>query len=158
MKNPRLLALKNLSKKRNKFRNVGLTGGAFDILHEGHITFLENAKSHCQYLIVHITGNKRVKEKKGFNRPILDEKTRARIISSLRFVDSVFIYNGRHYDQKIISELRPDILFFNQDGYSDEVKSEIGKLKNFRGKIMVLPLKKENSSSRILNRIMKSGE
>ncbi len=150
-----IVSLSKLSKLRRRFEKTVLAGGVFDILHPGHIAHLIKAKSLGKTLIVHITGDKRVREKKGVGRPITPEKYRALIISSLRFVDFVFIYNGKHYDQKIIDTLRPDILFFNKKAFTPEVKLLVNNLKNFSGKIFVDKQEKIFSASKIIKRLKK---
>ncbi|MDP2909622.1 MAG: adenylyltransferase/cytidyltransferase family protein, partial [bacterium] len=107
-----IVSVDYLEKERTRLDKVVLVGGGFDVLHEGHIRHLQKAKSLGNILIVHITGDKRIKEKKGPERPVFPELRRAAVISTIKFVDYVFVYNGRHYDQKIIDKLKPDILFF----------------------------------------------
>jgi len=145
-----VVALDFLEKERNKMDKVVLAGGGFDILHEGHIRHLQKAKSLGNILIVHITGDERMTEKKGFGRPIFKEDHRALVVSSIRFVDYVFIFNGRHFDQKVVDAIKPDIIFFNQEAFNGETKRAIGKLKHFSGKIIVSDQKKIDSSSRAI--------
>ncbi|MDO8183495.1 MAG: adenylyltransferase/cytidyltransferase family protein [bacterium] len=148
-----ILTLADLAKRRKHFTNVVLVGGVFDILHSGHVNHLKQAKKYGDVLIVHVVGNKRVREKKGPSRPVFDEKERAYIIAALKYVDYVFIYNSRHYDQKIINLLQPDILFFNQEGYTTAISNKVAKLRNFKGKIIVDKQDKINNSSKIIKRI-----
>lgn len=150
-----ILTIKKISLIRPKLKKVILAGGVFNIIHAGHIAHLKKAKSLGNTLIVHITGDKRVKTKKGKDRPFLSERERALIISSLRFIDYVFIYNGRHYDQRIINQIRPDILFFNKEAFNSKVKIAVNDLKNFNGKILVDNQRKINNSSNLLKILKK---
>lgn len=144
-----IVSLDFLAKERPKMDKVVLAGGGFDILHEGHIHHLQRAKSLGNILIVHITGDKRIKEKKGEKRPIFNERKRALVVSSLKFVDYVFIYDGRHYDKEVIEKIKPDILFFNQESIdTDEVKKI-----NFEGQIIISKQTKLDSSSRAIKEI-----
>ena len=148
-----VLSLRELKQKRKKFKNVALVGGVFDIIHPGHIRQLKQAKLICDTLIVHVTGDKRAKEKKGVGRPILSEKERAEIVSAIRFVDYVFILNGKHYDQKIINVLRPNILIFHEEAFNDQVKEFVRNLKNFSGRVITTRDKKNQSSSNIIKKL-----
>jgi rfaE bifunctional protein nucleotidyltransferase chain/domain len=148
-----VISLNKLKKIRGKLHNVVFVGGAFDILHYGHISHLKLAKQKGDVVIVQIVGNKRVREKKGPGKPILDEKERAKTIAALRFVDYVFIFNGRHYDQKVIDIVKPDILLFNKENFSPATREAAKALKNFNGKIVIDNQKKINSSSKIIKYI-----
>lgn len=148
-----IFTLADLAKCRKQLANVVLAGGVFDILHAGHIQHLVQAKEYGEILIVHVVGNERVREKKGAGKPLLDQMERAHIIAALRCVDYVFVYNGRHYDQEIIEALKPDILFFNQEGYTPAVMSKVAELKQFAGKIVVDEQLKINSSSKIIEKV-----
>jgi len=92
-----ILSLSELSKV-NFYGSVAMVGGAFDIFHGDHIEQLYASSRLADFLVVHISSNERVKEKKGPSRPIFDEKQRAKVIAAIRYVDYVFIHSGRHYD------------------------------------------------------------
>ncbi|KKP31824.1 MAG: RfaeE domain II [Parcubacteria group bacterium GW2011_GWC2_32_10] len=144
-KNPfPLVSLNFFRKNKEKLKKIVLIGGAFDILHVGHI-------NHLKTLVVHITSDKRVREKKGPERPIFSVRQRALLVSAIKFVDYVFIYNGRHYDEKIIKIIKPNIIFFNKEAYNKEIRKTIQNIKEFEGKIMVSKDKKINSTSNIIN-------
>lgn len=73
--------------------SIGLVTGCFDVLHYGHVSFLDFAKSKVDFLIVGIDSDITVKTNKGSTRPIFDEETRAKVIESLSSVDYVFMLN-----------------------------------------------------------------
>jgi len=152
-----VVTLRALATMRNKLRGVVLVGGAFDILHEGHIAHLMNAKRRGKTLVVLVVGNKRVREKKGVGKPVLDEKERALIVAALRCVDYVFVYNGRHYDAEVITAVRPEVLFFNSEDYTDEVRDVVAHLSPVP-KVFVDKARKANSSSKIIDSIRKGGK
>lgn len=145
-----VVSLNYFKKNRKKLKKVVLIGGAFDILHAGHIHHFKKAKSLGDTLVVHITSDRRVREKKGRGRPIFGENQRAEVVSAIRFVDFVFVYDGRHYDQEVIDKVKPDILFFNHEAYSFEAKERVKNLKNFYGKVIVSKDKKEDSTTRVI--------
>ncbi len=149
-----VLSLKTIGIIRKNLHSVILAGGVFDIIHGGHVHHLKKTKSLASILIVHITNDIRVKEKKGNMRPLRNEKERALVIAALRFVNFVFIDYGRHYDQKIIDVVKPDVLFFNKEAFTKGVKKSVKNLKNFEGKIVVSKLKKTKSSSLLFNKLL----
>lgn len=147
-----ILSLKELS--QNAFSGkVVLVGGTFDIFHTEHIDQLKEAADMGDILIVHVTGDDRVREKKGNGRPIFSETSRARIIASIRFVDYVFIYNGRHYDQQVIDCIQPNVLCFHRDDYTDEVRRRVESLERFEGKVALTKHRQTINSTDILAKI-----
>lgn len=107
-----------------KFRPVTvLAGGCFDVLHPGHVIFLEKAKKRGDRLIVLLESDQKVKILKGDNRPVHTQKERAKILSALTAVDQVislpFMDNEAQYD-RLIAKIKPDIIAVT-DGY-DNVK------------------------------------
>ncbi len=96
-----------------KSKKVVLAGGCFDVLHPGHIIFLEKAKRAGDSLVVLLENDQRVKELKGVDRPIHTQKERAQILQALKAVDYVislpYLTDEKEYD-RIIQEIRPDII------------------------------------------------
>lgn len=146
-----LVSLNFFPKHRKKLKKLVLVGGSFDIIHAGHINHLKKAKSLGDVLVAHIASDNRVREKKGPGRPIFAARQRALVVSALKFVDYVFIYNGRHYDQEVVDKIKPDILLLHKEGYTDEVRNSIKKLKDFKGRVIVFRDNKAESTSRALN-------
>jgi len=148
-----LFSLEFLAKNKKRLKNVVLAGGVFDIVHAGHVAHLKKAKSYGKTLIIHIPSDKRVREKKGDGRPVFSQEKRALLVEAIRFVDYVFIHDGRHYDQEVIDAVKPDIILFNKEAYSEDVKEKIKNLKNFKGKVIVSDEEKIDSTSGIIERI-----
>lgn len=104
-------AISNKLKKENK--KIVIAGGCFDILHVGHIRFLQEAKKNGDALLVLLEDDKSVEKLKGKDRPINNQKDRAEILSSLSFVDYVILLSemksNEDYDN-LIYKLSPDII------------------------------------------------
>jgi D-glycero-beta-D-manno-heptose 1-phosphate adenylyltransferase len=148
----KIISINSLGKLDFSRKKTVLMGGAFDIIHTGHIEHITEAKKLGDALIVHITGDKRLWEKKR-RKPFFTELDRAKIISSITGVNFVFIYNGRHYDQKIINLIKPSILFFNKEAFQGQVKYFVENKLSFSGKIVISKAKKINSSSKIIKKL-----
>lgn len=132
---------------------VILVGGCFDILHPGHIVFLEKAKKLGSKLVVLLESDEKVKKLKGINRPVHSQKERAKILKALRSVDSVVclpnIEDEREYAQ-IIKNIKPDIIA-GTFGYGNvEHLKRCAKLVGAKLKY-VTKIVGEHSTSRILN-------
>jgi FAD synthetase len=94
-------------------KSIVLVGGCFDILHYGHIRFLEQAKKHAQVLIVLLEGDEFIKKTKGASRPLNPQKVRAKMLWALKPVDFViclpFMKSNLEYDN-LVQDIGPDII------------------------------------------------
>lgn len=101
-----------------KWKNQGLkvvfTNGCFDILHLGHIDYLEKSRNLGDKLIVAVNGDESVKRLKGPNRPLNNENARLRMMAALDFVDAVVLFHDDTPAQ-VIKNLLPDILVKGKD-------------------------------------------
>lgn len=101
---------KSLKKQGKK---VVLAGGCFDVLHPGHVIFLEKAKRTGDILVILLESDQKVKELKGTNRPVYAQKDRAKVLSSLKTVDYIvmlpYMKFEREYDE-LIERIRPDVI------------------------------------------------
>lgn len=118
-----IVRINDLSAIRNRHSNkkLVLTSGTFDLLHIGHLNYLEQVKLHGDVMVVLLSGDGRVKARKGPKRPIIPEVQRARILDALKVVDYVFIdpstLGPNQVDSihaEILDKLRPD--FYVTDG------------------------------------------
>jgi rfaE bifunctional protein nucleotidyltransferase chain/domain len=120
-----------------KGRTIGFTNGCFDILHYGHVKYLEAARKHCDILIVAVNDDGSVKRLKGEKRPIFSLKDRTRVLAALSSVDYVTWFK-QDTPIEIIEYLRPDIIIKGADYKKEDivggsiVKSYGGKVKRIR--------------------------
>lgn len=115
-----ILKVSEISKWRRSIKgSICLVGGCFDILHPGHIIFLEKAKRVGDILVVLLESDQKIKKIKGSNRPIHTQKERAKILSALRYVDFVlmlpFMENIKDYDELIL-KIKPDVIAVAKGG------------------------------------------
>ena len=104
---PKLKAV--LKKLKRAKKRVVFTNGCFDILHAGHVSYLERAKSLVDVLIVGLNSDASVKRLKGKARPVIGQKERARVLSALACVDFVVIFSSLT-PLGLIKSIKPDIL------------------------------------------------
>lgn len=89
-------------------KTVVTTNGCFDILHVGHVRYLEKTKTFADYSIVLLNSDKSVKSIKGPSRPINNENDRAEILSALRCVDYVVLFD-EDSPKNLLDEMKPDV-------------------------------------------------
>lgn len=125
--------------------SVGFTNGCFDILHKGHISYLEEAKKHCTKLIVAINSDESVKTLKGPNRPVNNENDRAYVLSGLLAIDFITVFNAPT-PLDLIKVILPDYLFKGGDYDANETnptnpKYIVGSdlVKTNGGKVISIP-------------------
>tara|TARA_B100000131_G_C18086079_1_gene600205 strand:- start:1176 stop:1574 length:399 start_codon:yes stop_codon:yes gene_type:complete len=99
---------------------IGFVNGCFDVLHIGHIRMLQFAKDHCDYLIVGIDSDSRVKTLKGLSRPINNQDIRAEFLCSLGSVDEVRVFDSSEELISLIKSIGPNIMIVGSD-YRDKV-------------------------------------
>ncbi len=95
--------------------------GTFDLLHTGHLELLNFAKSHGDYLIVAIDDDNRVREKKGFDRPIHNENERRFFLNMLKPVNQVEIFSSDEELEELIKGFNPDIMIVGSDYMNKKV-------------------------------------
>jgi D-glycero-D-manno-heptose 1,7-bisphosphate phosphatase len=140
-------------KKENK--TVGFTSGAFDILHAGHVSYLEAAKSKVDILIVAINSDSSVKQYKDESRPINPEKSRLTTIAALESVDYVFLFNETK-NRENLEVLKPDF-YIKAGDYSPETLTSKDVVEKYGGKALIIPFEKGFSTTNIIKKIKSLG-
>ncbi len=145
--------LKNLIPEWKKHGKLVFTNGCFDILHLGHVDYLEKARNLGQKLIVGLNTDASVQRLKGANRPICDENSRARVMASLEFVDAVVFFD-EETPLELISFLLPDILVKGNDYSVENIVGADVVIKN-GGKVETVPLVNGYSTTNVIEKIKK---
>jgi len=147
-----IIKINNLLKKIKLFRENGkrivFTNGCFDIIHSGHIRVFKKCRSLGDIVIVGLNSNSSVRRLKGPKRPINDQKDRAEVVDSIRYVDYVVIFNELT-PYKIIKMIKPDFLVKGGDYKKDEV---VGR--EFAGKVVIVKMLKGRSTTKIIEKIL----
>lgn len=131
--------------------NIVFTNGCFDILHLGHVDYLEKAAEKGDKLIVAINTDISVKKLKGPDRPINDEIARARLLAALAFVDAVTFFS-EDTPLALITDLKPDVLVKGSDYQVSNIVGSDIVLQN-GGKVETIDLVQGYSTSQIINQI-----
>jgi len=132
---------------------VVLTNGCFDLLHRGHVEYLNHARVCGDALIVAINSDSSVAAVKGPDRPVVGERDRAYLLASLACVDVVHVFATRQALQ-LITELRPDLYVKGGDYTVDTIDQQERKLLDELGcTIRILPLVPGMSTTGIISRL-----
>ena len=133
-----------------KGKKIVFTNGCFDILHVGHVRYLKEAKALGDILILGLNSDYSVKSLKGSNRPINNESDRAEVLSALKAIDYVVIFDEKTAEN-IVGEVKPDIYAKGGD-YSIDTLPEAKIVAEHGGKTVLLQLVDGKSSTNIINR------
>ncbi len=142
------ILLKDLKKLGHK---IVFTNGCFDILHLGHITYLEEAKAKGDILVVGLNSDDSVKRLKGPERPIKDEKSRASILAALSSVDVVIIFED-DTPISLIKAVQPDILVKGGD-YKKQQIVGADFVECTGGQVVIIPFLEGHSSTDLINKL-----
>ncbi len=134
-----------------KGKKIVFTNGCFDILHFGHVKYLQDAKAKGDILIVGINSDSSVRRLKGDKRPIVSQKDRASVIAGLASVDFVTFFS-EDTPFKLIARLKPDILVKGADWNKDKI---IGAdlVRGWGGKVLAIRLAPGRSTSNLIKKI-----
>ena len=145
-----LNAINNLKLEKKK---IVFTNGCFDLLHVGHIRYLSNAKKLGNFLIVGLNSDESVKILKGQNRPINQFEDRAMLLSALRSVDLVIMFEEQT-PENLINKIVPDVLVKGGDYDIEDIAGYHTVIKN-GGKVKTLDFYKGYSSTNYITKINK---
>ncbi len=154
----KIVTLKDFLQKSDIWRKTGrrlvFTNGCFDILHAGHVRYLQAAKIEGDILLVGLNSDKSVKKVKGEKRPLIRQEQRAEILAGLECVDYVILFDESN-PLNLIEAVKPDILVKGSDW--DE-KDIIGaeSVQKAGGKVVRVAVIPEISTSLIIEKIVKS--
>jgi len=147
---------RRLQRERRAGRLIVWTNGVFDILHAGHVTYLECAAALGDVLVVGLNTDASVQLNKGPLRPIVPERERARLLAALACVDYVILY-GDQSPVELIGRLKPDIYAKGGDYTVETINQPERRLmEGLGGRIELLPGVPGLSTTHIIERILKA--
>ena len=142
---------KDISRLKRKGKKIVFTNGCFDILHLGHLKILQEAKRKGDVLIVGLNSDSSTRKIKGPKRPILAQKTRAKLLANMSQVDYVVLFSETT-PYNLIKRIKPDILVKGGDWKRGKIVGNKLVKKVYRIKLC-----SGHSTTRIINKIKKSG-
>ena len=132
-------------------QRIVFTNGCFDLLHYGHVQYLEKAKKTGDCLVVALNSDVSARRIKGRNRPIINQKDRMRVVAALASVDFVTLFN-QDTPLKIIRELRPDILVKGADWHKSKIVGS-EEIRAYGGKVYAIKLARGRSTTNLIRKI-----
>lgn len=143
---------KKLALLRRRGKEVAFTNGCFDIIHYGHIRYLEQAKKSNRILVVGLNTDFSVKKIKGPKRPIIKEKERAYLLAALTCVDFVVVFKEKT-PLELIRLLKPDILIKGADWKNKTIVGE-DVVRSYGGKVELIKYLPRFSTTNIIKTIL----
>lgn len=134
-------------------KNVVFTNGVFDILHAGHVDYLEKARALGDYLVVALNTDETVRQLKGDTRPVNHLEDRMKVIGALRCVDCVVSFSEQT-PEAIIAEIRPDVHVKGGD-YTEDSLPEAKIVRSYGGSVVIMPTLEGRSTTGIIERMQK---
>ena len=151
----KIVSVKALKEKiaqhRREGKVIAFTNGCFDLIHYGHISYLETAKKNNRILIVGLNSDSSIKKIKGPLRPIVPQKERASVLAALACVDYVTIFN-EDTPHNLIDELKPDLLIKGADWKGKKVAGS-----NIINKVEYIRYIPNCSTTQIIESILERG-
>jgi D-beta-D-heptose 7-phosphate kinase/D-beta-D-heptose 1-phosphate adenosyltransferase len=143
-----------LAGERQKGKTIVFTNGCFDLLHVGHVKYLQAARQLGDLLVLGLNSDESIRRLKGPNRPLIGEEERAHILAALNCIDYVVVFD-EDTPLKVITALRPDILVKGGDYTPDGV---VGRelVESYGGRVELINFVDGKSTTNIINKILES--
>ena len=155
----KIIAWEKLPAWRAAFRASGkklvVTNGCFDLLHLGHVTYLESARNLGDALLIGVTGDEGMRQLKGDSRPVNSQDDRAAVLAALASVDGVCVFPEKTAT-RFLTAARPDVYVKGGDYTLDTLdQDERRAVESAGGKIVIMPLVPGKSTTALLEKISK---
>jgi D-glycero-beta-D-manno-heptose 1-phosphate adenylyltransferase len=138
---------------RESGKTLVVTNGCFDLLHVGHVTYLESARALGDLLLVGVNGDRAVRELKGSGRPLNGEADRAAVVASLGCVDAVVIFQETRA-VRFLQMAQPDVYVKGGDYTVDSLDREEKRVvEEGRGRIVLIPMVPGKSTTGLISRL-----
>lgn len=136
---------------REEGLTVVLANGCFDVLHAGHVRYLQAAKAAGDFLVVGVNADLQVADLKGDGRPLLPQAERAEIVASLAAVDLVTVFDEPTVTELLLA-LKPDVHAKGTD-YTEDTVPERDVVRSFGGRVAIVGDPKDHSTSEMIRRV-----
>jgi rfaE bifunctional protein nucleotidyltransferase chain/domain len=146
-------AVRRASDERRSGHRVVFANGAFDLLHAGHVRYLEAARAEGDWLLVAVNSDASVSRAKGAGRPVVPAEERAEIVAALACVDAVVVFE-EDSPATLLSEIRPDVHAKGTD-YTPGTVPERDVVARYGGKTVIVGDPKHHATTDLIDRIRK---
>lgn len=136
---------------RARGERIVFTNGCFDLLHAGHVTYLEQARKHGDRLVLGLNTDSSVRRLKGKSRPVIHENDRSRVMAALEAVDAVALFD-QDTPLELINAIKPDVLVKGSDYTEDQVVGG-AEVKSWGGRVVLIQVLPGRSSSNIIGKL-----
>ena len=140
-----------LKAARSQGQTVALANGCFDVLHVGHVRYLQGAKAEADVLVVAVNGDASVRRLKGEDRPLLPAGDRALLVGALRAVDHVIVFDEDDVSALLLA-LKPDVHCKGTD-YTPETVPERDVVSSYGGRVAIVGDPKQHDTRTLVARI-----
>ncbi|MEO8035091.1 MAG: adenylyltransferase/cytidyltransferase family protein [Acidobacteriota bacterium] len=140
-----------MERLRKEGKTIAFANGCFDVLHVGHVRYLQDAARQADVLVVGVNGDESVRALKGEGRPVMSEGERAELIAAIRGVTYVTIFHDRS-PVPLLQALRPDFHCKGTDYTADSVP-EASVVKAYGGRVVIVGDPKDHSTTAILAKL-----
>jgi len=144
-----------LERERSDGKSIAFANGCFDVLHVGHIRYLQDAAKQADGLVGGVNGDESVRGLKGEGRPVMNERERAEIIAAVRGVSYVTIFHDAT-PSRLLGILKPDFHCKGTD-YTPDTVPERDVVNAYGGKVVIVGDPKDHSTTEILRRMKNEG-
>lgn len=144
-------AAETADRLRREGKVLVFANGAFDLLHVGHVRYLEAARREGDFLLVGVNSDASVKNLKGDGRPILPEDERAELVAALRCVDAVVVFDESS-PAELIARLRPGVHAKGTD-YSADSVPEHAVVEGYGGRVAIVGDPKDHATTELIARL-----
>ena len=144
-------AAARVAEARTAGKSIALANGCFDLLHVGHVRYLQGAKAEADVLVVAVNADDSVRRLKGAGRPVMPAEDRALLVAALRAVDLVVIF-GEDDVSRLLLRLRPDVHCKGSD-YTPETVPERDVVGSYGGRVAIVGDPKRHDTRVLLERI-----
>jgi rfaE bifunctional protein nucleotidyltransferase chain/domain len=146
-----LIAL--VARERANGKRIAFANGVFDVLHVGHVRYLQDAAKVADVLVVGVNGDQSVRELKGEGRPVMSDVERAEIVAAIRGVGYVTIFTERS-PARLLEVLKPDFQCKGTD-YTPDSVPEAAIVRGYGGRVVIVGDPKDHSTTAILEKLRK---
>lgn len=136
--------LANVKIAKKTGQKVGLVQGSWDLFHLGHLRYIMKARALCDFLIISMDSDEKIRKRKGPTRPVIPQKERYDFIRLLNIADAIVVKEADEPKWHLIKTVKPDVLIAIKENYTDD---QIKKLGKYCGEVAVLPRQAKTSTS-----------